>query len=690
MHSMPFSLNQLGRYGLLATSLTLAACGGSSSGNNGGGDPAPAAPTITSIALPQAISTTLAPNVATELAQWAASDIQVNGSAASAAQFSNITLTLSGTDAALFNVSKTGEGAASKFTLGFNSAATALEKSSCGGDFVCDAIITAVLEEQTATLAATVNLDFPVTALAINAENITATTGPADHIDLLSINKDLLLVNGIAALEQEFAAATFSLTGANADLFSLEETNSQLTLSFNQNGADIAEGICAENTCIAVLTANYKGQSSSINASIEIDYPIGVILSALLTDEGRYFFFQKADVQPDGVDCGGTICPPNQWLDKEVRLPILPLMVARETGLDGESCAQVVNTDASITAYSANLPQRTAYVENCALTPVELATLNVELVGYTPDQQVTTCQQSASSDGEANCNLDIRQPNNPTHGDTQYNYGLADRIAIESTTTNYFSADGTLASRVTLTLAALSSCLTDNIDYYASEGDIPATLQADINTACGFESAAEADDNLENSQCQQNYLRDNLPDDQQELVFNDGYCPKDNAYTSQSNFYKETLKDQHQPMLVLKYEAYYNFITSTPNMADINWEGSNGNIIYPIDISITGAKTTIPVSVNLVAVDATKALIEREPRKFSPIMWGDNGQSYPSSEQIQEGNSHSNEYHQLQYLIFDDRDDLSPPAIEEIEEDYYLYNRESHIKFTSFHTEYAF
>jgi hypothetical protein len=291
--------------------------------------------------------------------------------------------------------------------------------------------------------------------------------------------------------------------------------------------------------------------------------------------------------------------------------------------------------------------------------------------------------------------LNIRQPNNPTSGDTQYDYGLADRIAVENTTTNYFAADGTLVINVARTSISLTSCLTDNIDYYADEGDVPATLQADINTACEFDRYnASGDISFENAQCQQNYLRDNLTADQQELIFNDGYCPMDNAYIAQLDFYKDTLKDQAQPMLVLKHEAYQNFTNSRQfRLAKINWDGTNasGSIIYPININITGAKTTIPVSLNLVAVDTTKAFIETNPKKFSPVMWGSESiqEPYPTSEQIQEADLNSN-YQQLQYLIFDERDDLSPPAIEEVEEDYYLYNQESHIKFTSFHTEYGF
>ncbi|MBL4798411.1 MAG: hypothetical protein JKY50_13425 [Oleispira sp.] len=610
MRFFPNSMAQLGCYSLLATSLTLTACGGSS-GSSGSGDQAPPAPTtpaVTSLALSQAqLTKTLSNNTSSNLLSLAIADVKVNGTAATAEQFNNTAIVLSGDDKNLFTLTKT----ADKAELVFNSAATALEKSSCGGDFICEATITATLEDQTASLNATINLVFPVVSLEVAASTIEEPVTNAKRKLLITISKDQLLVNGVAALNAEFMATNFTLESDNEYLFTLTKTDSQVTLSFNSAEADIAKQACTDNVCTANLLASYKGQQATVAASIAITYPLAVRASHLLTDEGYYFLYPGTDPQSglEGFgDSGPIFKPAEDWTNGVVRLPLLPLLMVRDEGQ-----TSIVAGDDSINAYNATPAQREAYLEKYALSVEELQTLSAEVISYTANESMTTCQElelnHERGDTAANCHLLVRQPDNPqvkdSFGNThEFPFGLQNKASIENASTDYFSEGGLLSQSIDHIKTSHKECSTSRFN---TQGGFTEEVISTAKNTCNIADDSTAQ--LKDYNCMNNALNQSSQAALLDTIITER-CAEDHAYESHFARYKETLNDVSQPLLVLHNAELFiqGYRWSMQNFgsldhrynSSLNSEGVNNNGLYPVDVRVSGAETDIILSVKLV------------------------------------------------------------------------------------------
>lgn len=421
---------------------------------------------------PQALSGTATTNEALSVATFSAADVQINGAQASAEQFASLNWTLTGTNANLFSISKdTG-------VLSFNAAGADLSRYSCNNN-QCAVTVNAELSGKTASLDATVSVD-PVTALAFAAalEQVKALANETKTAATLDASS--FTVNGQAASAQDFANISFTLDGANKDLFSINKTDASAALVFNSNASELTKTSCTDKVCTASLTATLAGQSASTDGSVKLEFPVNIKVSDLALPASHYFMMPGSGycLRPRGTETTNqsgartqeNVClndTPAIYKDLKPAIPLVLLLVRDE----GQTCI-VTNADhscadASVTAYTATLQQRQDYLNKYALTASELEALSASITGYADkinNQTVSkpSCQKViggnsatpfSSPSGAATCKLFVNKPNNPIKNTTDPNstkrsYDINGRFSIVVEQTNYFDANGALAKNV--------------------------------------------------------------------------------------------------------------------------------------------------------------------------------------------------------------------------------------------------
>lgn len=216
-------------------------------------------------------------------------DVLVNEKAASPGEWTDLSFSLQGLNAGLFSINKT----QTALELSFNKPAQAIERGTCVNN-VCAATLSVQLDEKRAYIPIDVTLNYTVKNIGFVNPSRRTTVANDTRIEVAVLNASDLTVNGAAATAGDVSAMSFSLAGANADIFTLNRSGSTASLIFNADNAYIDRGRCDKNICRAEVKATLDGESATLNASVSLSY---TVTSLVINNQVGNFFADSEQKQ---------------------------------------------------------------------------------------------------------------------------------------------------------------------------------------------------------------------------------------------------------------------------------------------------------------------------------------------------------------------------------------------------------